>query len=185
MTALVPPDVALHESWAAAMLELDGQAHGSGLHAVAGGLALDVTAAGCAAYVAGLRRLAAPADTLPEGRVPTEHWWVVDDSHEVVGFVALRPELDAWHEEVAGHVAYSVRPSRRRRGHATRALAQALDRAAELGLAEVLVVCDEDNAASRAVVERCGGVLSEVRRGRCRYQVATPAARDGAGAAPA
>lgn len=188
MTSLARPDVALRESWAVAMLELGDQAHGSGWYAVGGGAALDLTAAGCAAYVAALAGLAEPAAG-GGGRVPTEYWWVVDgEPHEVVGFLALRRDLDAWHHEQGGHLGYSIRPGRRGRGHAGRAVRLALGRAAGLGLQRLLVTCAEDNVASRRVVERCGGVLEDVRRGTCRYWVPTaavPTRPAGAGAAPA
>ena len=68
----------------------------------------------------------------------------------MVGFLALRHELNAWLLEEGGHIGYSVRPSRRREGHATRALALAVRRAAELGIDRALVTCDDDNAPRRA-----------------------------------
>lgn len=187
MTSLARPDVALRESWAAAMLELGDRAHGSGWYAVGGGAALDLTAAGCAAYVGALARLDEPAPG--GGRVPTEYWWIVDgEPLEVVGFLALRRDLDAWHHEQGGHLGYSIRPGRRGRGHAVRAVRLALARAAELGLPRLLVTCAEDNLASRRVIERCGAVLEHVRRGTCRYWVPTaavPTRPGGAGAARA
>ncbi|MDN4163366.1 GNAT family N-acetyltransferase [Nocardioides abyssi] len=177
VTALARPDVAMRESWAAAMLELGDHAHGSGWVAVTGGRAVDLTAAGCAAYVAALERLGEPGPPrapVPPGHVPTEYWWVVDgDPAEVVGFLALRRELDAWHREVGGHLGYSIRPGHRGRGHASRAVRLALARAAELGIDRLLVTCVEDNVASRRVVERCGGVLEDVRRGTSRYRLPT------------
>ena len=40
-------------------------------------------------------------------------------------------------------------------------------------LTEVLVTCDEDNSASRAVIEGAGGVYEDSRVGKRRYWVPT------------
>ena len=90
---------------------------------------------------------------------------------EVVGFLALRHSLNAWLLEEGGHIGYSVRPSRRGQGHASRALALAVRRSAELGLDRVLVTCDEDNVASARTIERNGGVYEDTRNGKRRYWI--------------
>jgi len=43
------------------------------------------------------------------------------------------------------------------RGYATEMLRQGLDLARSMALARVLLTCDEDNGASRRVIEECGG----------------------------
>jgi len=65
----------------------------------------------------------------------------------------------------------SVGTPRRGRGHASRALALALPRAAELGLERVLLTCDEDNEASRRTIEGNGGVYEDTRKGKRRYWI--------------
>jgi predicted acetyltransferase len=52
---------------------------------------------------------------------------------------------------------YDVRPSARRRGHATAMPAPALPVARGLGIDRVLVTCDVSNTGSRKVVEANGG----------------------------
>jgi predicted acetyltransferase len=64
-----------------------------------------------------------------------------------------------------------VRPSRRREGHATRALAFALREARRLDLDRVLITCDDDNEASRRTIEHNGGVYEDTRKGKLRYWV--------------
>ena len=91
----------------------------------------------------------------------------------MVGFLALRHALTAWLLEEGGHIGYSVRPSRRGQGHATRALGLAVRRSAELGLDRVLLTCDEDNVASARTIERNGGVYEDTRNGKRRYWIAT------------
>jgi predicted acetyltransferase len=188
MTALARPDVRLRESWAATVREFGSEAlHGSGFwHA--DGVPLDLTEAGCAAFVAMLLPYADPATEVPDDRVHCDYFWVTADD-EVIGFLALRHRLNAWLFEEGGHIGYSIRPSRRRQGHATAALALGVRRAAELGLDRVLVTCDEDNLPSARTIEGNGGVHEDTRNGTRRYWIATGAsdsrAPGGRTAAPA
>jgi predicted acetyltransferase len=107
----------------------------------------------------------------------------------MVGFLALRHELTPWLLEEGGHIGYSVRPARRGHGHATRALALAVRRAAELGLDRVLLTCDEPNVPSARTIERNGGAYEDTRNGKRRYWIGTGVsasrARDGRTSAPA
>jgi predicted acetyltransferase len=117
-------------------------------------------------------RGADPEATRPEGIVLCDYLWITDGS-EVVGFLALRHELTPWLLEEGGHIGYSVRPSRRREGHASRALDLALIRAKGLGLERVLLTCDEDNLGSRRTIENAGGVYEDSRKGKRRYWITT------------
>ena len=58
-----------------------------------------------------------------------------------------------------GHIGYSIRPSYRRRGYGHRILQLALEKCGDLGMERVLVTCDEDNAASRRIIEANGFVF--------------------------
>jgi len=117
------------------------------------------------------------ADTLeesprPEGHVPaTTLWWV--DDEEYLGRLTIRHRLTDHLLNVGGHIGYDVRPSARRRGHATAMLAAALPVARGLGIDSALLTCDEDNIASRTVIEANGGVLEDKRDGKLRYWVKT------------
>ena len=174
MTALTRPDVALHASWAEAIAEFGDQTlHGSGAWHAEGGR-IDLTETGCASFVAMLLPYADQATELPEDRVHCDYYWITEDSGaaaEVVGFLALRRSLTAWLLEEGGHIGYSVRPSRREQGHASRALALAVRRAAELGLDRVLVTCEDDNVASARTIERNGGRFEDTRNGKRRYWI--------------
>jgi predicted acetyltransferase len=108
----------------------------------------------------------------PAGYVPgTELWWV--DGDEYLGRIGIRHRLTPTLLEVGGHIGYDVRPSARRRGHATEMLRQALAVAHELGIDPALITCDLDNVASRSVIERNGGVLEDQRGGKLRFWVPT------------
>lgn len=172
MTNLVTPDLRLRDSWAAAVVEFGTETmHGSGLWDFE---RVDVSAEGAPAIVAQLVAQADPATEMPENRVHCTYFWITDgDPEEFVGYLALRHSLTPWLLEEGGHIGYSVRPSRRREGHATRALALAARRAAELGLDRVLVTCDEDNLGSRRTIERCGGVYEDSRKDKRRYWIET------------
>ena len=54
-------------------------------------------------------------------------------------------------------MGYSIRPRQRRRGYGRRILGLALQRCRELELERVLVTCDEDNIASKRIIEANGG----------------------------
>lgn len=134
-----------------------------------------LTEAGYRAWVAGLLREGDPdLAPLPE-RVKCSYFWITDDDGAWVGFLALRRSLNDFLFEQGGHIGYSVRPSRRRQGHASAALRAALGEAAALGIDPVLVTCDDDNVASQRTIESCGGRLEDVRSGKRRYWIATGA----------
>ena len=170
MTELVRPDLRFHASWASAVREFerDGTTmHGSGLWQ------LDTSDLGRAALATEVERLlaqASPETEMPPGIVPCTYLWIVEGD-EFVGYLAIRHALTDFLLEEGGHIGYSVRPSRRREGHATRALKLALDEARALGLDRALVTCDFDNEPSRLTIVRAGGVLEDQRGDKLRYWV--------------
>ena len=115
---------------------------------------------------------ALPDTPRPADHVPDTVLWVVD-AGQMIGRVSIRHSLTPFLLEVGGHIGYAVRPSARRRGHASAALGLALTVAHDLGIDPALVTCDEDNTASRLVIERGGGRLEDVRAGKRRYWLAT------------
>ncbi|HUC04871.1 MAG TPA: GNAT family N-acetyltransferase [Acidimicrobiales bacterium] len=157
---LVAPDPALGAAF------LDAHAEwGPGLHEDGFGLLPtdDVaTSQGFAAWIGRLAEQADPGAPRPPGRVRCTPRWVVEEGR-VLGGIALRHELTEVDED-RGHIGYGVRPSARRRGVATWALTAMLGEARTLGLGRVLLVCAEDNVASARTIERCGGVLGDIRR---------------------
>jgi len=175
VTALARPDLRLRESWAAAMSEH----HPEGLHVNGSGLWMlseaeqwDLTERGCRRLVDVL--LAAVDEPDDPDQVPCEFYWVTEgEPEQVVGFLALRTRLNNWLFNEGGHIGYSVRPSRRREGHASRALGLAVRRAAALGIERALVTCDDDNLPSARTIERNGGVYEDTRNGKRRYWIET------------
>jgi predicted acetyltransferase len=172
MTRLSRPDCRLRASWEEAVAEFEpGAMHGSGLWEYD---EVPTGEEGCRTVVAHLVAQADPATPMPGDRVRCSYFWITDGEPEsFVGYLALRHSLNDFLLEQGGHIGYAVRPSRRREGHATRALRLAVGEAAALGLDRVLVTCDEDNLASRRTIEGAGGVLEDVRGIKRRYWIAT------------
>jgi predicted acetyltransferase len=171
---LILPDPRVHRSFLAAMREFQAEGRGGpddntmlGREICGWGGRWDDPAE-FAAYVRWLRADAAAESSRPAGHVPaTTMWWA--DGQEYLGRLTIRHRLTPSLLAVGGHIGYDVRPSARRRGHATAMLAAALPVARELGIDPVLITCDEDNIGSRKVIEANGGVLEDVRAGKLRF----------------
>ncbi|WP_239456332.1 GNAT family N-acetyltransferase [Nocardioides solisilvae] len=168
MTTLALPSPDRYDAWLACVRDFgDGPTDGSGAWM------LPELRPDRASFDALLAATAAEADTAvppPQGKVHSDYWWVTEGS-AVVGFLAVRHALNDFLLRQGGHIGYSIAPSYRRRGHATRALALGVARARELGIARVLVTCSEDNVASARTIERNGGVFEDVREGKRRYWI--------------
>ncbi|MFI9385685.1 GNAT family N-acetyltransferase [Kutzneria sp. NPDC052558] len=171
MPRLTLPGVELRASFVEAMREFQGEGRGQEHdRSMVGDEIRDgrwETAEGFAEFVTGLRTVSATAL-----RVPCTTWWWCEGT-TYLGRIALRHELTERLRVKGGHIGYDVRPTARRRGHATAMLAAVLPKAQELGLAQVLITCDEDNEPSRRVIEANGGVLEFRGDGIRRYWVAT------------
>lgn len=110
------------------------------------------------AYEAWLDKITRDRDSPDEDRVAATQYLAVDKANRLVGMIQLRHELNEYLLQFGGHIGYSVRPSERRKGHASQMLLQCLNKARGIGLVRVLITCDEDNIGSRRVIEKVGGV---------------------------
>lgn len=169
MTTLTRPSLDLYDSWAGCVTEFELG------HIPAAAMWLldrepEVSREYCAALVKAVETVADTSQSSPDGLVHADSYWVTEDQ-VVIGFLQLRHTLNDYLLEEGGHIGYSIRPTYRRRGHATRALGLALDRARELGLHRVLVTCDDDNLTSAKTIESQGGVLEDVRADKRRYWI--------------
>lgn len=98
-------------------------------------------------------------ETISELGVPHSTYWLIDGEQKVVGVVNIRHRLNQRLLDVGGHIGYGIRPSERRKGHATAILSLALEKARERGLHKVLVTCDKENTGSERAIVKNGGVL--------------------------
>ena len=94
------------------------------------------------------------------GSNPNEIYFLMDDEEKkIYGFGQLRPydtvDVLTW----AGHIGYSVRPSRRRQGYAVEMLRLGLEECRKLGIDRVLLTCDKTNIGSAKTIQHNGGVL--------------------------
>jgi predicted acetyltransferase len=111
-------------------------------------------------FPAFLRRMenCAAGSEVPKGFVAHETFWLVD-SGEVVGVSNLRLSLTEGLRQEGGHIGYGIRPTARRRGHATRILALTLQKARGRGIGDVLVTCNRSNVGSAVTIMKNGGTL--------------------------
>ena len=108
---------------------------------------------------------------LPENRVPSIQFVSFDDVGRALGFLNLRLKLNEGLLNFAGHIGYSIRPTKRGKGYAKEALRQGLQVAKEKNIKQALVTCSTENPVSRAVIVANGGVFEDVRNGVERYWI--------------
>ncbi|MFE0107357.1 GNAT family N-acetyltransferase [Streptomyces sp. NPDC059009] len=176
MPRLTPPAGPVHRSFVDAMEEFRAEGRGApGDDTTLGRVLRDYGGRWqdpevFAAYVAEVL-----AAAHPEGpnSVPVTTLWYVDGT-DYLGRLSIRHTVATrFLREYGGHIGYDVRPSARRRGHATAMLRACLPHAAELGLESVLVTCDVDNSGSRKVIEAADGEFEDERGGKLRYWIRT------------
>lgn len=151
---LVSPTERVRESFLRAL----GEFQREGLPWWRGG-DLEIVEQDFAAFVA---RKLADATRRTGTTVPATHLWAVAEE-QFVGRISIRHELNDALRVKGGHIGYDTVPSWRGRGVAREMLRQALPVARMLGLSEVLLTCNDTNAASIRVIERNGGSLRETR----------------------
>ena len=85
-------------------------------------------------------------------------------NNKIIGMIDIRHNLEnEFLTQYGGHIGISVRPSERKKGYATEILRLGLEYAKSLNIEKVMVACYSDNIPSVRVIEKCGGVLSEVK----------------------
>ena len=105
----------------------------------------------------------------PQHVPQTMYWFYVDD--RPVGIIKLRPILNQNLRKQGGNIGYCIRPSECGKGYGGIMLRELLKRVEARGMSKVLLTVNEDNVASRKVIESNGGKLSDVIDGCCRYWI--------------
>ena len=98
----------------------------------------------------------ASASTVSPDWVVTDTYFAVDESGRIVGIIDLRHELRGFLTDF-GHTGFSVRPSERRKGHASEMLALILKRAKEAGFRRLQLSAERKNEASVRTIQANGG----------------------------
>ena len=98
---------------------------------------------------------------IPEDRAPGyTYFYVRESDDEIVGMINIRLALvNDFLREQGGHIGYSVRPTQRRKGYATRMLREAIAFCRVLGMNDFVLTCNKSNPASAGVIVNCGGVM--------------------------
>ena len=99
---------------------------------------------------------------LKPNRVGADYYWLVDDkTQRFIGEITIRHRLNGALERIGGHIGYGVRLTAQNKGMGTLMLKLALEKAAKMGLAQVLITCDENNIASARIMEKNGCLLKD------------------------
>jgi len=106
--------------------------------------------------ITNLKALQPSDDNVPS----TTYFCVQKNNNKIVGTIQLRHALNDQLRKLGGHVGYSVRPTERGKGYATKMLALVLVEAGRLGLSKIMVTCDKSNLSSARVVVKNGGMLT-------------------------
>ena len=100
---------------------------------------------------------------LREGYVPCSHFWLVNREQKILGAIRIRHNLDSDFLLLeAGHIGYDIAPSSRNQGYGKIMLKLALEKVKELNISNALITADEDNIASRKVIEANGGEFDNI-----------------------
>jgi len=104
---------------------------------------------------------------LPQGYVPCNHFWLLDANKTILGAIRIRHHINNEFLSLeAGHIGYDIAPSQRGKGNGKLMLRLALPHAKALGIEKALLTADEDNLASRKVIEANGGELENIVMGK-------------------
>ena len=95
-------------------------------------------------------------DTVNPAWVVTDTYFAIDDNDNIVGIIDLRHELNDFLKDF-GNSGYSVRPSERRKGYATKMLGLILEHAREIGMTSLQLGVERTNEPSVKTILKNGG----------------------------
>jgi len=104
---------------------------------------------------------------LKPGYVSATSYWLME-GEEYIGSFQLRHSLTENLLKIGGHIAYIIRPSKRRQGYASAGLRLCLQEAKKRGIDRALITCNTKNEASFAVITKAmnkfgGEILPDIK----------------------
>lgn len=104
-------------------------------------------------------------DTVAPGRSPSSTFLCIRESDQaMVGICNIRHDINQdFLLNIAGHIGYSIKPSERRKGYATKQLRLALEEVKKLGIDRVLITAADWNIGSQKTILANGGVYEDTR----------------------
>jgi len=156
MIKLVSPSTAYKKSFLTGAKEFNEEGKLNSTYLNGLGFSIESLKSNFEHFVNALKRLSNSA-FLPDGWYVDQVFWLIANN-EYVGQVSIRPQLTTpYLLTYGGHIGYSIRPSKRKRGYGIQTLSLALNVAKKNKLNKVLVTCDSDNVGSRKIIEYNGG----------------------------
>lgn len=102
------------------------------------------------------RKVCSPSELI----VPGETFFCVrEKDQKIVGMIDIRFVLNQTLSKYAGNIAYSIRPTERKKGYGTEQLRLALEICREHKLDKVLVSCINTNIGSAKIIKANGGIM--------------------------
>ena len=111
-------------------------------------------------WLAAKQRESEVVELMDGWKVPSTTFWLYADGVPV-GFGSVRHFLTDALRKAGGHIGYGIAPAYRGRGYGNEILRLLLIEAKKRGIGRALVTIHKDNAASRAVALKNGGVIEE------------------------
>ena len=95
---------------------------------------------------------------LKKDYVPQTEFWLIDNN-VLIGNLTIRHKLNKTLKNIGGHIGYTIRLLKRRKGYGKEILRLGLLKAKKINLKKVLITCDKDNISSKKIIEANGGKL--------------------------
>ena len=95
-----------------------------------------------------------------DGTVPDSTFFLLDEERNILlGAVNIRHYLNDYLLKYGGHIGDGIRPSERNKGYGTLLVNLSINKCKELGINNILMVCDKQNIYSSKTIIKNNGIL--------------------------